>query len=161
MTHWHMGTAMWHDGNVWCPFHWDGNAWWPHQDFDFWWLTAWNGNVDIWRDMSRRHTFEVRDHGVHILHLSLLKLKGATDQFWIITHARHSPTCLVLVARMAENALSSSEIPPEVCNKVVLVCRGEEKKPVSFSSDGAPRKRQMKNEQWDGFFVGWHCRGSC
>ena len=62
---------------------------------------------------------------------------------------------------MAENALSSSEIPPEVCNKVVLVCRGEEKKPVSFSSDGAPRKRQMKNEQWDGFFVGWHCRGSC
>ena len=89
------------------------------------------------------------------------------------------------VARMAEKALSSSEIPPEVCNKVVLVCRGEQKKPVSFSSDGTPRKRQtlhaairvaysdshcpvelkpviqMKNEQWDVFFAGWHCRGSC
>ena len=78
---------------------------------------------------------------------------------------------------MAEKALSSSEIAPDVCDKVALVCRGEQKKPVSFSSDGTPRERQalhaairvaygdshcpieskpviqMKNEQWDGVFV--------
>ena len=64
----------------------------------------------------------------------------------------------------------------QVCDKAVLVCRGERKKPVSFSSDGTPGERQalhaairvayggshpaaespviqMKNEQWDGSFV--------
>ena len=64
----------------------------------------------------------------------------------------------------------------QVCDKAVLVCRGKQKKPVSFSSDGTPGERQalhaairvaygdshpvaenpviqMKNEQWDGVYV--------
>ena len=73
---------------------------------------------------------------------------------------------------MAEKPLSATS-SPEVYEKVVLVCRGEQRKPVSFRSDGTPRERealhaavnvaygavaenpviQMKSEQWDGVFV--------
>ena len=82
---------------------------------------------------------------------------------------------------MAEKTVSSST--PEVCDKVVLICRGKQKKPVSFSSDGTPGERQalhaairvayggshpaaespviqMKNEQWDGFLWTWEWRMS-
>lgn len=83
---------------------------------------------------------------------------------------------MLLAGRMAEIEGSSSKSVP-VEKKVVLVCLGEQRKPVSFISDGTVEERkvlrdaiavaysdspcsvaekpilQMKNELWDGVFV--------
>lgn len=83
---------------------------------------------------------------------------------------------MLLAVRMAEKeGLSSKSIP--IKNKVILVCIGEQRKPVPFISDGALKDRkalhaairvaygdspcsaaekpviQMTTKLWDGVFV--------